>query len=570
MKKSFFAKIAILVLTVVMVFSICACGSSDGNGEKKIVTVNKTIYVSPEQFDEVPVSHYEGQPEILLFKINDAVDNLLNGLVFGEFEEDGITIKETDTKIVLTRKNGSYCEIDFVEDTIFFDDYDKFCTNPVASNPHDLLSSNYENEAGKTIFLQRDSYIYTPGYSILIDLKERNIPLDIYEGKKYIPLQTFNDLFIAPYGANIAYNGKALFALQGGALSPELAELYYLDKPTQRTDALAEFNYNELCLFFDLHYGLQDEHGFTNGFDDYFEKTGLKEQLLSNNPLDVFNAMNSLTLGYIADSHSAVTGASPYLGERVPSEGLDSITAHSVLLRIMLDEQLQALRSQMMGEVKFYEKVGNTAYITFDEFSLSDKSAGYVESSFEDLDTIAIIVAAHAQITKDEEIENVVVDLSCNGGGVVDSAAYLVAWMLGYCDISVYDSVTGSSATTSYKADVNLDGVFDDKDTIADKNLYCIVSPASFSCGNYAPTLLKASGAVTIVGKTSGGGACVVFPAVSADGTIFCISSARQMSSVVNGSYYHSDTGVEPDVVLTKYESFFDRVGLTDYLNSLK
>jgi C-terminal processing protease CtpA/Prc len=299
------------------------------------------------------------------------------------------------------------------------------------------------------------------------------------------------------------------------------------------------------------------------------ETIGLKEKLLSNDTLDVYNAIGTLTLTYIADSHSAPLAASPYLGEKIPVLGIDYEIAHFLNMTLELGRDLSNMRKQIMGEVDFYQKVGNTAYITFDSFTLGQR-VDYSEETMQLFDTVYIIMYAHEQITNDPEIENVVVDLSCNGGGAADACVYLVAWMLGYCDTSVYNSITGSSATTTYKIDVNMDGVFDSKDSIADKNLYCMTSLASFSCGNYAPALLKSSGKVTIVGRTSGGGACIVLPAVLADGTIFCVSSSSQMSYVVNGSYYHADTGVEPDVVLTKYESFYDRVALTEYLNSLK
>ena len=262
-------------------------------------------------------------------------------------------------------------------------------------------------------------------------------------------------------------------------------------------------------------------------------------------------------------THSNVTD----LLENTEYKDLDS--AKKFLSLVENEKEITKIRKQIMGEVEFYQKVGNTAYITFDSFTLGRRT-DYSEETLEIFDTIYIIMYAHEQITNDPEIENVVVDLSCNGGGTLDSAVYLVAWMLGYCDLSTYNSITESSATTTYKIDVNLDGVFDSNDSIADKNLYCMISGVSFSCGNYVPALLKTSGRVTIVGRTSGGGACAVLPAVRADGTIFGVSSSLQMSYVVNGSYYHADTGVVPDVVLTKYESFYDRVALTDYLNSLK
>ena len=142
--------------------------------------------------------------------------------------------------------------------------------------------------------------------------------------------------------------------------------------------------------------------------------------------------------------------------------------------------------------------------------------------------------------------------------------------MLGSCELSIYNTITESRSTTNYSADVNLDGEFDENDTVSDKNLYCIVSPVSFSCGNLVPALLKASGKATIIGKTSGGGAGIVGNAVTADGTTFCISSTSQMSTVKNGTYYSVDQGVEPDISLTKMESFYDRQALTALINGTK
>ena len=177
---------------------------------------------------------------------------------------------------------------------------------------------------------------------------------------------------------------------------------------------------------------------------------------------------------------------------------------------------------------------------------------------------------SHAQIAQDPEIKNVVVDLSCNTGGAIDACIYLAAWMLGKTDVSIENSLTGSKSTTTYSVDVNLDGEFDEDDTISDKNLYCIISPVSFSCGNYAPSLLKASGDVTIVGKKSSGGGCMVNSAFTADATPFSISGVKQLAMVKNGTYYSIDIGVEPDISLTKIERFYDRVELTNYLKNLK
>jgi len=83
------------------------------------------------------------------------------------------------------------------------------------------------------------------------------------------------------------------------------------------------------------------------------------------------------------------------------------------------------------------------------------------------------------------------------------------------------------------------------------------------------PCALKESGKVTLMGRTSGGGSCIVLFASSAWGSSFRISSPRRLSFIKNGSYYDIDRGAEPDFVITKPEKYYDRPALTDYINSL-
>ena len=37
------------------------------------------------------------------------------------------------------------------------------------------------------------------------------------------------------------------------------------------------------------------------------------------------------------------------------------------------------------------------------------------------------------------------------------------------------------------RCDANRDHEFDDNDTLGDRKLFCLVSPVSFSCGNFVP-----------------------------------------------------------------------------------
>lgn len=220
-----------------------------------------------------------------------------------------------------------------------------------------------------------------------------------------------------------------------------------------------------------------------------------------------------------------------------------------------------------------YEEFGNTAYITFDAFNNAAAAIYYQRAeSGEDLpqDTIGLIINAHRQINRENSpVENVVIDLSCNGGGSLNAAAFVMAWALGEAQVSLKDTLTGAMSTAVYRVDANLDREFDADDSLGDKKVYCLISPCSFSCGNFVPAVFKSSGRVTLLGRTSGGGSCFVQNMSTAWGAYFTISGPQRMSLMKNGAYYDIDQGVEPDFIINNVDHFYDREALTAYINGL-
>ena len=83
------------------------------------------------------------------------------------------------------------------------------------------------------------------------------------------------------------------------------------------------------------------------------------------------------------------------------------------------------------------------------------------------------------------------------------------------------------------------------------------------------PSALKNSHRVTILGQTSGGGACVVQNMTTADGCVFTISGPYRLAYTKNGSFYDIDQGVTPDFVLPTPEQFYNRKALTNYINKI-
>ena len=154
-------------------------------------------------------------------------------------------------------------------------------------------------------------------------------------------------------------------------------------------------------------------------------------------------------------------------------------------------------------------------------------------------------------------------------GGDLDAGLYVMAFVLGNAELSVKDTFTGAQSTMVYRADVNLDRQFDRLDTLDDMNVYCLISPVSFSCGNLVPAAFKASQMVTILGRTSGGGCCSLQPMSTAWGTCFQISGTNMLSFRKNGAFYDIDQGVEPDYYIDNPADFYDREKLTRFINSL-
>ena len=132
------------------------------------------------------------------------------------------------------------------------------------------------------------------------------------------------------------------------------------------------------------------------------------------------------------------------------------------------------------------------------------------------------------------------------------------------------DTATGAEATIAYRADVNLDHQYDEKDTISSLNLYCLTSPRSFSCGNLVPWAFKADGRVTLLGRVTGGGSCSVNYMTTAWGTSYQLSGPMRISFMKNGAYYDVDQGAEPDYFIRDYRNFYDRNALTEIISSLR
>ena len=110
-------------------------------------------------------------------------------------------------------------------------------------------------------------------------------------------------------------------------------------------------------------------------------------------------------------------------------------------------------------------------------------------------------------------VQNVILDIATNGGGVVGVMMKLLSLLSKDNDSSIFMRFDKSDQIIEYKSfvDINNDGEYTLQDSFGRLfNFYILTSDCSFSCGNAFPCYAQKEGIAKIIGQTSGGGECAV------------------------------------------------------------
>ena len=507
---------------------------------------------------------------------------------------------EDEHSVLLTRNNGAAAYFNADENLISISNVDGI--GFTVRNLGEIMTISAGSTADNVVYLLQNEERYNmakDGNGFSADIYDSyGIRMYYQDDEVYIPFAIFNDIFMGQL-FNVVYNGENAFILSG---SPDntienddgltMCDIYYSPEPHERSEALAQLTYGELCFTLDLQYGLKEAHGIST-FNEYFMATGLYENLLSTDPEEFDLALSELMNSSLDDVHSTYLANSAYTGiDYEDAVNWDKTRDCARYRSFLFDEKLNEERydAGLVDEngtiINAYEEVGDTAYITFDSFNTyaMDPTRYYnmvsddgsidmtaLEECYME-DTLGLVIYANQMVNREgSPVKNIVIDLSANGGGAVDAAAYIAAWVLGDAQINTRNQATGAQYSYNYTADVDLDGRITDADSLdLDRfDVYCLESSSSFSCGNLVPSLFKSSGEVTLIGQKSGGGACAVYSNATADGTFYRFSSNSQLCIVMNGSFYSVDEGIEPDIYIKHLEKMYDREWLTQYIDNI-
>ena len=439
------------------------------------------------------------------------------------------------------------------------------------------MSSNYQLvDAGANNF----NYSYA----------EKGIKTFKYENEYYFPLALLDLAISDCSGMYFYYNYAGLYLTKdvdhysdkhftvNGQEHTVDSQMAASVTETEMPQYLKEFNANCFMFLMDNMYGLKDYHNIES-MKEYYKQNNIYDNLLSSSGAVRAQAYAD-ALDIFDDNHTALVSANNAWGEgryitRRLSKGIAS--------RRALHSRLEAIRTSSYesyfgnSEVKpgdeiLYSSDGKTAMYMFDEFAFAPEDVfdGDDEAALYAADTFLNLVHIFNTIKAKGGVENIVLDISTNGGGVVGVMMKLLS-LLSKNNSSViyyFDGESSQIISGHCSVDSNKDEKFNSEDSYGnDFNFYILTSDCSFSCANAFPCTAQALGIAKIIGQKSGGGECAV--------AIHYLPNSQYVyhSSNLHLGYYNSLTkkftgfegGAKPDIEIEKEEDFYD----VDNLNNL-
>ena len=453
-------------------------------------------------------------------------------------------------------------------------------------NPMDLAALNYG---------MRTSY---EGYDIngttnYATYSFKNIKLDYFNfgGEIYVPLSFLDLTYSFDSGIYFYYNYNAIYSSHDadafdektfkndGASLTVNTEMEKTKVEYFMPSYLKEFNAN---MFF---YMMNNFYGFSDRFTDssrsslnakpsivnFCKKHNLYTPLFSSNANTRAQAYSDI-LSFFDDNHTAVVSANKTWGEDSFSRFVYSTgcRARSTLRNSLKDKRDSYYTGKgIPGKDIIYSNDGKTAMYMFDSFVFGKEeevfnAEGKVNyETATQVDTFFNLIDTFQKIKARGGVENIVLDISTNGGGVLGVMMKLLSLMSkdnSSC-ISYLEGSTKQVVEAYTVIDSNEDGVYSKDDVFGeDFNFYILTSDCSFSCGNAFPCYAKTNKFATIIGQKSGGGECAV--------AIHFLPNSQYVyhSSNLHLGYYNDDNrtftgfedGAEVDIPIENIDDFYN------------
>lgn len=432
---------------------------------------------------------------------------------------------------------------------------------------------------------------------VIFDLGKFEIELVSYENSVLVPLYELNNIYFVVGEKNFVYNGKDIFLkdsyYSGASLFYEFFHIKSTDgittiyndgyTPNQNLNpSTVLFNRNAILETFEDFYGRYDELGYD--IIDFAKMIGSYDLLSSTKPQDIYKGLGILAEG-MDDLHTNILYSSAYAGYlHFVENNLKSYEESTTKGRGFratsynkAKESNKSKRSELLSDKEktgyYYE--GETLFIRFDGFNRANNKSVFNGKSLNSVsyssNTFNLFYDAMKDLKNHSEIKNIVIDESINGGGDFTTLVEIAGFFMEEVRIVVKNKITNQVYDISYKVDTNLDGIYNEEDHPGSNyNVYLMCSESSFSCANCLPTIFRYNNIGSIIGRTTAGGSCIVYPTSSPIGDTYRISSQLEYGLLNSDSVFiHADMGIHPDYYFPN-DVLYDQVKLNSILNDLR
>lgn len=500
-----------------------------------------------------------------------SVENALS-LVFDHYQKKSSS--DTSVTYSISSADGSLSctmTLDSEKETITFDDYDVFMTIvtkvSVVGSVAEIAKTN-----AKAPYLTENGSSYQKGKETVFDLSAYQMTIEVKGGDFYLPFSVANHIFVEPIGISIVFNGTNFYLVSSDALKranttktlSSYGEEYYGGRYYERgrSSIYSNANYNDLCFLVDHFYGFSSQ--FKGGLNTYLGSIAqLTQRNLQSNYENLYDrGIDYLLNDEMGDGHTGSYGFTSTFGDGTYNISSASYSSRMVSLSNAAKTLTAERKAHLGSNPSALRYSGDTAILSFDSFDTTyhDYTKLDIAKDVEN-DTFALFYEAFKNIDAKSGIKNVIFDISLNGGGAVAGLIGALGFLTNNVHVKVYDPLTGSKNDLCYTVDTNLDGKVDSSD-VKNYNFYVLVSNYSFSCANLFAAICQEYNLATIIGMTSGGGACIVRASTTADGLPFQMSGPTQLCKTkTDGSWANIDDGVTPDITLSATE-FYDDAAL--------
>jgi len=436
--------------------------------------------------------------------------------------EDADELIEDDTEII--EATTYWLEINFEANTVTVDRY-SFFTSFQESTQTDF-------GAGLDV-VEYDINVLDP---VTFDFNEYGMPLFVYEDKQLLPLHIAN-IFFSGSMFDIYYNGENLYGLdtyQIMSMDDDLRETLLSSDWNEETmsPAFLSYVYDYLAFSFDFFFGLKEDYAvdsFYNVIDEAdVSKTGTEHYI----------ALFEFVYG-LDDLHSSFGMTGPYAPDYDPTLALNHLGSRTVNFYESYWD-LQDAGTCERNTVVYYDEdtIARVPLHGFDE-ATPDTFKAFLDE-----------IEAKGTVT------DVIVDLSCNTGGIIGTMIQVLGYITDE-DIAYHSRNAGDGSTVTIW--------YTSENEAYDFDWHFLISNVTYSAGNAMAQIAKDMELGTIMGTRSQGGASSITTNILPSGAILIMSS----SSVLTDSEHNSiEFGVPVDVSLGLHQIELPRIIIDRIRNS--